>query len=95
MHDDATAAAVTAERAMLAELHGGCSVPVGALATAEGDRLRITAQVTGLDGTAVIRTTQTGIRSAPADLGKRAAVTLLGQGAENILAQIGDTPPPR
>ncbi|MUL41569.1 hydroxymethylbilane synthase [Streptomonospora sp. PA3] len=94
LHDEETAAAVTAERAMLAELHGGCSVPVGALATATNGQLRLTAQVTSLDGTTVIRTAQTGPRTDPADLGRRSAAALLDQGAEHILAQIRETPTP-
>lgn len=43
-------AAVRAERALLGELHGGCSVPVGALATRRDGILSISAQVTSLDG---------------------------------------------
>ncbi|MGI5122794.1 hydroxymethylbilane synthase [Marinactinospora thermotolerans] len=93
VHDEATAAAATAERALLAELHGGCSVPVGALATVDGDRLRLVAQVSSLDGTHTVRTEQTGAVSDPVDLGKRSAFALLDQGAESILAQIRDTPP--
>jgi hydroxymethylbilane synthase len=92
LHDPATAAEATAERALLAELHGGCSVPVGALARAEGDRLRLIAQVTSLDGTHVVRTDHTGSLAEPVDLGKRAAFALLDQGAERILSQIRDTP---
>lgn len=92
LHDEETAAAVTAERAMLAELHGGCSVPVGALATPHGDQLRISAQVTSLDGAAV-RIIQTGPITDPATLGARAATDLLGQGAEEILAPFRDTLP--
>ncbi|MFC4562737.1 hydroxymethylbilane synthase [Nocardiopsis mangrovi] len=91
LHDPATHAAVTAERALLAELHGGCSVPVGALATVEGDRLRLVAQVTALDGTTAVRTTRTGPATDPVDLGKRSAIALLEQGAEHILSQIRDT----
>ncbi|QBI56772.1 hydroxymethylbilane synthase [Streptomonospora litoralis] len=94
VHDEATAAAATAERSLLAELHGGCSVPVGALATADGDRLRLVAQVTSLDGTTALRTAQAATLAEPADLGKRAATALLDQGAENILAQIRETPAP-
>ena len=47
--DPAAEAAVRAERALLAELHGGCSVPVGAYAARAGDELRLCAQVTSLD----------------------------------------------
>src|SRR5580658_1179686 len=43
-------AAVRAERALLGELHSGCSVPVGALATRREGELTLNAQVTSLDG---------------------------------------------
>jgi hydroxymethylbilane synthase len=42
-------AAVRAERALLAELHGGCSVPVGAYASRSSGLLTLSAQVTSLD----------------------------------------------
>ncbi|HTY50058.1 MAG TPA: hydroxymethylbilane synthase, partial [Steroidobacteraceae bacterium] len=48
----ATRAAVTAERALLARIEGGCQVPLGALATLEGALLRIQAAVCALDGSA-------------------------------------------
>ncbi|WP_254904264.1 hydroxymethylbilane synthase [Streptomonospora nanhaiensis] len=92
VHDETTATAATAERALLAELHGGCSVPVGALATVDGDRLRLIAQVSSLDGTNVVRAQQTGAVFDPADLGKRSASALLDQGAEGILSRIRNTP---
>ena len=43
-------AAVRAERALLAELHGGCSVPAGAYAVVAGGVLALSAQLTSLDG---------------------------------------------
>jgi hydroxymethylbilane synthase len=94
VHDAATATAATAERALLAELHGGCSVPVGALATVDGDRLHLVAQVTSLDGMNAVRAEQTGAVSDPVDLGKRSAAALLDQGAESILSHIRNTPTP-
>lgn len=48
--DEATQLAVTAERAFLAALGGGCSLPVGAYAFVEGHRLHLRGRVTAMDG---------------------------------------------
>ncbi|MEY2565680.1 MAG: hydroxymethylbilane synthase [Actinomycetota bacterium] len=69
-------AAVDAERAFLAELGGGCDLPVGALAVAEGaGRLTLTGLLATLDGRIVLRHTATD-RDGPA-LGRAVARHLL------------------
>jgi hydroxymethylbilane synthase len=77
---------VRAERALLAELHGGCSVPVGAYAAGAGDGLRLCAQVTSLDGRQRVFAAATG--NSPESLGVTLAGTLRERGAEEILRQI-------
>ncbi|MGH3801823.1 MAG: hydroxymethylbilane synthase [Pseudonocardiaceae bacterium] len=84
--DPATDAAVLAERALLAELHGGCSVPVGAYAMPWAAGLKLTAQVTSLDGTQRVFDSATGADAQL--LGETLAHTMLEQGAEVILRQI-------
>lgn len=84
--DPATDAAVRAERAVLAELHGGCAVPVGAYAVQGGPGLRLHAQVTSLDGCRHVSATGTG--DDPEDLGVSLAGTLRQRGAEAILQEI-------
>lgn len=84
--DPATNAAVTAERALLAELHGGCSVPVGAYAVPSAAGLKLTAQVTSLDGRQRVVGSETGTNAAL--LGKQLAQKMLTDGAEAILRQI-------
>jgi hydroxymethylbilane synthase len=84
--DPAADAAVRAERALLAELHGGCSVPVGAHATQAGNQLSLHAQVTSLDGRQQVRASATG--TDPERLGATLAGTLLERGAETILREI-------
>ncbi|MFF7635620.1 hydroxymethylbilane synthase [Kitasatospora sp. NPDC008050] len=81
-------AQVRAERAMLAELHGGCSVPVGAYAKAEDGMLALHGQVTSLDGSVQVEASFSGPLSEPEKLGVLVAGLLLDQGAEGILAQI-------
>ncbi len=48
--DRATRACVTAERELLAALTADCRSPVAALATIEGDALRLRAEILTLDG---------------------------------------------
>jgi len=79
-------AAVRAERALLAELHGGCSVPVGAYATSSGGVLTIGAQVTSLDGRRKAAGTITG--TSPEATGTELAAVLQDRGADAILSEI-------
>lgn len=46
---------VTAERALLAALDGSCRTPIAALATLEGDRLKLVAKLLSPDGARVCR----------------------------------------
>lgn len=50
LDDPASRLAVTAERTLLAALHGGCLAPIAALATVREARLSITAAVLSSDG---------------------------------------------
>jgi len=79
-------ATVRAERALLAELHGGCSVPVGAYATRSGGVLTLSAQVTSLDGSQKVTGSVTG--SDPETTGTELAAILRDRGADAILNQI-------
>lgn len=81
-------AAVRAERALLAQLHGGCSVPVGALAVRRDGVLSLTAQVTSLDGLKRVTGTVTG--TDPEATGAALAAALRERGADEILDQIRD-----
>lgn len=85
--DDApTRRAVTAERALLHALGGGCSVPVGAVAAVDedGGGLRLAAGVFALDGRREVRAVECG--RDPQALGEAAARALLVRGAGDILA---------
>lgn len=82
-----TRLAVTAERAFLAELGGGCDLPVGAHATvsADGAAITLTGLVASLDGRIVMRETRTG--ADPALLGAEVARFLLDDaGGAEVLA---------
>ena len=88
--DMPTRRAVTAERAVLATLGGGCQVPLGAHAilSPDGATLRLLAVVASLDGARVVRVEREGPASRPATLGREVARTLLREGARAILDDI-------
>jgi hydroxymethylbilane synthase len=83
--DDAVASrAVAAERAFLAHLGGGCSLPCGALALVDRHEIVLDALLASLDGRVVLRTRVTG--DDPADVGTTAARDLLdGKGGRALL----------
>ncbi|MEU2232560.1 hydroxymethylbilane synthase [Streptomyces vietnamensis] len=82
-------ACVRAERALLAELHGGCSVPVGAWGTMSPDgSLHLSAAVTSLDGAVQVTAAGSGPVDDPEKLGLSVATDLLTQGAASILKAI-------
>lgn len=88
MNDDVSAAEATAERALLEGLGGGCLIPVGARARAEGGALHLTAYVGHPDGRPSLRMSASGKIGEPADVGRSLAVTMLGQGARPILDEV-------
>jgi hydroxymethylbilane synthase len=91
--DSAVDSQVRAERTLLAALHGGCSVPVGAYAESLPDgRLRLSAQVTSLDGRRRVSGTRTGPSAAPEELGAALAADLVDQGAHAIVDAVRGTP---
>lgn len=76
-----TAAAVTAERWVLRAAGGGCSMPIGALATVDGGTVRLFATVTAPDGSASYRVEVTGPAQDPDVAGREAWRQLQAQGA--------------
>jgi hydroxymethylbilane synthase len=83
LDDAATRSAVLAERAVLAALEAGCSAPVGALAEATGDELRLRVAVGDGAGT-VHRYGGSGAASEAESVGRRLA--------EQVLALPGRAP---
>lgn len=85
--DDApTRACVEAERACLAELGGGCRVPIAAYATREGGRLRLLGAVLSPDGSRRLAEEASGPLGEPVALGRGLGRRLLGLGARELLA---------
>lgn len=85
----ATALAVTAERAFLAALGGGCAVPVAAYAEYKQRRLTLRGRVTAPDGSRQVDVALDGagtLKGAVA-LGQRLAELALAQHADELLGQ--------
>lgn len=81
-----TRAAVSAERALLAALRGGCLAPVGAKGRVEGDRLTLCGVVLSANGTIRLEAQQTSLPPDAEDLGRQVAERLLEQGAGELIA---------
>ncbi|MFO0865838.1 MAG: hydroxymethylbilane synthase [Gemmataceae bacterium] len=81
-----TKAAVLAERAMLRGLGGGCHVPIGARTKTKGETLTLMGIVIDVAGKERIVAEASGPMHEPETLGKSLAATLMGQGAERLLA---------
>lgn len=81
-----TRIAVTAERAVLASLGGGCQVPIGAHATVDNGRMvHIRAVVVSPDGSQVIRKEARGLATDAAAIGRVLGEQLLADGGKQIL----------
>ena len=80
-----TLAAVTAERALLRAMGGGCQVPIGAFGKVIGDTLELTGCVASIDGESVIRAIHSGSIDKADTIGSELAATLLAQGGREIL----------
>ncbi len=91
-----TRMAVTAERAVLARLGGGCQVPIGAYASFTGGRLQMRAVVVSPDGTMVIKKSAEGAPAEAEEMGKRLGDALLAEGGREILESVyGSVPIPK
>lgn len=88
IHDPETAAAVAAERAILAALEGGCQVPIGAASVYENDTIQVQGRLLSLDGTTVIEAVRTGKCSAAASLGQAVAEEILANGGRELWTKV-------
>ncbi len=87
LDSESVRAAVTAERAFLTALGGGCSAPVGAFAQAgKGDGVEMKAVVARPDGSRLLRAEGRG--SDPIELGKTLASQVIRRGAHEVLLDV-------
>ncbi len=82
-----TRQAVTAERAFLAALGGGCRAPIAAYGEIKGNTLLLRGLVASEDGSQIIKGQASGPARDPASLGRRLADQLLAQGAGVLLQE--------
>ena len=86
--DPVAAAALTAERAVVTRLGGGCQMPIGAYAIASNEGLVLTAIVVSVDGARRAHTETRGPIANAEGVGAEAAEQLLACGAADILAEV-------
>jgi len=93
LQDDTTAAEVTAERAFLGILGGGCRVPIAGFSRLRDEGLHMMGVVARADGTAVIRDELQGDAANPAELGEALGRKILDQGGAALLQEDAAGPP--
>jgi len=88
LDDPHTRAAVTAERAVLATLEGGCAAPIGTLAEVvegeDGEELWVRAVALSPDGALAVRRSASGSTADAAGVGERLAKDMLAEGAAQL-----------
>ena len=88
-----TRIAVTAERALLERLEGGCQVPIAGHATVMGESQSMSELVAGVNGRRLVRDSIQGSVSEAHGLGIQLAERLLERGGDEILREIYGTAP--
>ncbi len=84
-----TELATRAERALLKYLEGGCQIPIGAFATLEDGKIKLSAVISNLDGTFLVRDSiEKEIGNNVEEIGFELAQRLLEQGGTKILDEI-------
>ena len=89
LDDEETRACVTAERALLRELQGGCQVPLGAWGRVRKGELHLEAGVFSAAGTEYVRLDEAGTPAEADAIGIRLAQILIEAGADRILRLAG------
>ena len=89
LNDSPTRICAGAERAFLRTLQGGCRVPVGALASIDGQTLLLSGLIANPNGEEIMRNSQKGHVDHPKELGEDLAKLFLSKGAQEILIEFG------
>lgn len=84
--DDAdTRDRISAERSFNHRLQGGCQVPIACHAILEGEQLKLRGLVGQPDGSVIIESSASGLRTEAEQIGQQLADELLSRGAKDIL----------
>jgi hydroxymethylbilane synthase len=78
---------ITAERAFLSAIGGGCRAPVAALGVVNGNKLRLEGMVASISGQKILRASQEGSALSAGEIGAKLAQKMLAMGAEEIIAE--------
>lgn len=88
LHHEPSSYEISAERALLAYLEGGCQIPIGALGKVHEKSITLEAMVASLDGSFLIKDKIHGCTGMSEELGIQLAQRLLAKGAGEILKQV-------
>lgn len=88
INDANVQAEIECERSFLTQLGGGCSVPIGALARINGDRIDLTGCIAALDGSAVFRAKHSGFAKDAAKIGEELAFKMMENGARSTVESL-------
>ncbi|MEO1053566.1 MAG: hydroxymethylbilane synthase [Bacteroidota bacterium] len=91
INHDTTEQALTAERAYLRTLQGGCSVPIFALASVKDDRVTITGGIISLDGSTLVTKSAEGLAAQAVEVGEQLAEVVLTDRGREVLDEIKAT----
>jgi len=91
IHHHSTAVSLTAERALLCFLEGGCQIPIGAYGQIVGNELQLDAIIGSLDGKRIVRGKKIGTLANAEQIGIGLAKELLDRGGNEILKEIRQT----
>ncbi len=87
LNDQESATAVTAERALLRRLQGGCQVPIGAHGRIRERGLVLDAYIGSTDGRRHLRRQAEGAPERAEEIGESLAEQMLGEGGDEILEE--------
>ena len=83
VEDKSTRAEITAERSLVLQLEGGCRVPIGAVAHADGNNLSLFGCVFSLNEPKKISSSAQGTLTDAEELGEKVGKDLIRQGAKD------------
>ncbi|MBP9013699.1 MAG: hydroxymethylbilane synthase [Smithella sp.] len=85
LNDVTTAAEVTAERAFMRALGGGCRLPIAALGKLDGQMLTLEGMLAAPNGTTMIREKMSGTIKDAEAMGKKLAEIILDKGGRRLM----------